>query len=487
MKPTIITLTPSSDTNDTLTVASFEEAFGEFSEARGRGRERRRKRKAERQRNRQEKRMARIRNRAERRRARQSMRAEQQEARQSRRDVRKRRKVSRKEMGEEKDSPQGEGSGSGNEGGGSGNEGGGSGNEGGGSGNEGGGSGNEGGGSGNEGGGSGNEGGGSGQEGGGSGQEGGGSGNEGGGEEGGGEEGGGESGGDESSGEEEGSGADGELNFVIDDEETSSADAETEVNFVIGDDYYDDENLSDNYFVNADGANQQINPKVRTVAQQIEDCKESVASLQTLLANAQNDTDKNKVNARIFNANKRISELEASLEGYSSARGRGKQERNRKREINKAKRIAKKRRALMLISRAKRKGVKSGKSFFKMLSKVYPPAIALRMAKKLMRQQKQSGGDETPVNAELNPEYSQNQIVIPASEKKGGFDGATGLIGIDDQQDFDAPQTREFDLTFSGATGAEAIENDKKINFKAIAIGVGIGILAIYLIKKYNK
>jgi hypothetical protein len=214
-----------------------------------------------------------------------------------------------------------------------------------------------------------------------------------------------------------------------------------------------------------------------------------VASLQTLLANAQNDTDKNKVNAKIFNTNKRISELEASLEGYSSARGRGKQERNRKREINKAKRVAKKKRALTIISKAKKKGVTNGKSMFKMLSKVYPPAIALRMAKKVVQQQKQSGGDETPVNAELNPEFSPNQIVIPAEEQGAeygeGFNGQTGLIGIDNQQDFDAPQTREFDLTFSSASGAEA--SGSKINFKAIAIGVGIGILAIYLIKKYNK
>ena len=112
------------------------------------------------------------------------------------------------------------------------------------------------------------------------------------------------------------------------------------------------------------------------------------------------------------------------------------------------------------------------------------------MAKKVAANQRQNGGDETPVDAELNPEFSPNQIVIPAAEQGAeyaaeeseGFNGQTGLIGIDDRQDFDAPQTREFDLTFSGADGSGT-----KLNLKAIAIGVGVGILAIYLIKKYNK
>ena len=83
----------------------------------------------------------------------------------------------------------------------------------------------------------------------------------------------------------------------------------------------------------------------------------------------------------------------------------------------------------------------------------------------------------------MNPEFSKDKIVIPASERGVGFDSQTGLIGIDNQQDFDAPEVREFDLTFSGADGSGSTT---KLNLKAIAIGVGVGILAIYLIRRYK-
>ena len=45
MKPRIITLSPRKDSDNTITVATFEEAFGEFSEFKGRARARRQKRK----------------------------------------------------------------------------------------------------------------------------------------------------------------------------------------------------------------------------------------------------------------------------------------------------------------------------------------------------------------------------------------------------------------------------------------------------------
>jgi hypothetical protein len=96
MKPTIVTLAPRKE-GDTLEVATFEEAFGEFSELRGRGRARRHKRRMERQQNRIARRRAR-------KKARQEMRSEQQEARQSRKDTRKSRRVARKGMGDDGES-----------------------------------------------------------------------------------------------------------------------------------------------------------------------------------------------------------------------------------------------------------------------------------------------------------------------------------------------------------------------------------------------
>lgn len=102
MTPTIIKLGPNTSGNP-ISVSTFEEAFGEYSELRGRGRARRAKRKASKQATRQQKRMTRIGNRSERKKARQTMRADQQESRQVRKDVRKSRKVARKGMGDTED------------------------------------------------------------------------------------------------------------------------------------------------------------------------------------------------------------------------------------------------------------------------------------------------------------------------------------------------------------------------------------------------
>ena len=84
----------------TVTTSTFGEAFGEYSELKGRGRKKRQAR-------RQERRMTRISNRAERKGARQDIRASQQEARQTRKDTRKQRKVARDEMGAENEEPSG--------------------------------------------------------------------------------------------------------------------------------------------------------------------------------------------------------------------------------------------------------------------------------------------------------------------------------------------------------------------------------------------
>lgn len=89
MEATIVKLAPATQL---VGVATFEEAFGEHSNARGKGRNRRQRR-----------RMDRIAKRAERKRARQAIRDEQQESRQKRKDKRKERKEARKAMGEEQD------------------------------------------------------------------------------------------------------------------------------------------------------------------------------------------------------------------------------------------------------------------------------------------------------------------------------------------------------------------------------------------------
>lgn len=81
----------------------------------------------------------------------------------------------------------------------------------------------------------------------------------------------------------------------------------------------------------------------------------------------------------------------------------------------------------------------------------------------------------TPVQSQLNPQISPNRIVIPAKELGSS---ATGIIGLDDAMDYDA-NAYEIKL---GADGTMT----SKIPFKAIAIGLVIGGIGVFLLKKYK-
>lgn len=104
METTIIRLQPnsSSDNMTVRTSASFEDAFGEYSELRGKGRNRRQKRKLDRYAKKDERRRVkgegRINRRKDRKSLRQEMRSEQQEARQVRKDTRNQRNQGRKDF-----------------------------------------------------------------------------------------------------------------------------------------------------------------------------------------------------------------------------------------------------------------------------------------------------------------------------------------------------------------------------------------------------
>ena len=78
----------------------------------------------------------------------------------------------------------------------------------------------------------------------------------------------------------------------------------------------------------------------------------------------------------------------------------------------------------------------------------------------------------TPVARGLKADISKNRIVIPSSS-------FTGLNGLDLQDDFDAPDVREIKL---GADGS----NSSSISWKNVAIGVAVGALAIWAIRKYK-
>lgn len=84
--------------------------------------------------------------------------------------------------------------------------------------------------------------------------------------------------------------------------------------------------------------------------------------------------------------------------------------------------------------------------------------------------------DVVPVTADLNPHFSPNRIVVPNQQKS--YATGTGLNGLDLQDDFDAPDVREIYL------GADGSKSD--IVWSSVVLGVGLGIAAVWAIKKYN-
>lgn len=87
------------------------------------------------------------------------------------------------------------------------------------------------------------------------------------------------------------------------------------------------------------------------------------------------------------------------------------------------------------------------------------------------------GGDTTPVNAELNPIIEKNRIVVPAESTSNA--NGTGINGLDNIDDYDAPTIREFYL---GADGSFT----KGIDLGSIAVGVLLAVGFIALNKQYK-
>jgi len=107
---------------------------------------------------------------------------------------------------------------------------------------------------------------------------------------------------------------------------------------------------------------------------------------------------------------------------------------------------------------------------------------AKNQKKSAKRMSKRSGG-AVPVDADLGPEFDNQQITIPASELSTGANGKTGLIALDDANDLDSPSERQIDIKLS-ADGDYSYASGKKTNWTGIAIGVAIAGFAIWFGKK---
>jgi len=252
--------------------------------------------------------------------------------------------------------------------------------------------------------------------------------------------------------------------------------------------------LEDTYNEFNDEGSIRLTPGVKDVASKIEWNKELVARLKEKAAT--NPRMRSEIAYKIDSRMRRIAELENQLSKYQNFEGdfagegesfveyseaRGKrmatpgQKAKRVREVMVAKKGA--------ITERKSVSNQGVKAMAKKFAKSMPPAAAIRKAKQVVAQRKARsyGGDVTPVGMDLNPEFEEQRIEIPADESTMSSATGTGLNGLDLQRDFDAPRARYVELS-SNADG----DQKPKINWTSVAIGVGVAAVAIWAIRKYK-
>lgn len=103
-------------------------------------------------------------------------------------------------------------------------------------------------------------------------------------------------------------------------------------------------------------------------------------------------------------------------------------------------------------------------------------AVQMAMNKARRKAAGQAPVSLTAVNRTLKPQISRERIVVPSSES---ISSATGITALDDSADYDAPETREFFIPADGGF-------TKGIDLGSIALGALITVGFIYLNKKYK-
>ena len=244
--------------------------------------------------------------------------------------------------------------------------------------------------------------------------------------------------------EEQSQGPEGELN-----EEEEEEDFDSSFDGVMGaEDFYSELTDENKKAI-------EVTPEIESVATKIEWHKENIARKRAERARLMGEGRySGHVEEEIRESMQRIHDLENILHKYANFAGeftgttdssfvdflnasgpaiKPKQKKKRMHEIGKAQNIAKGKRAAFHAKMNKKKG--KGNDGY--------------------------GGDTTPVDIELNPNIGPQQIIVPEldgselDESESNASG-TGLNGLDNINDYDAPPTRTIEIT-SNASGSETV------------------------------
>lgn len=245
-------------------------------------------------------------------------------------------------------------------------------------------------------------------------------------------------------------------------------------------------------FANADGTPSRVRARigrnVKDAAMKSEWNKEMVTRLESKIANLRSklensnlDDDRRadiideigELSQKVAMHKSRAIGFDGNLSDYMNADGEYSEARGKK--SNNASKRGQSRRARNAERRRRKAEVRAAKKAARKARAA--TRRANRMAKRSERRYKSVTEVEqgvTPVERELKPEFSKNKIEIPAEDLNYN---ASGIIALDEDSDFDAPRTSTFEIK-SGADGA------KNVNWKGVFIGVAIAGLAIWGAKK---
>jgi hypothetical protein len=219
-----------------------------------------------------------------------------------------------------------------------------------------------------------------------------------------------------------------------------------------GDYIQEEDEFNDDSYFNVEGMDGKavVSPYVKETSQKLKNNAKAYGVLKSKRANALANQERTEGLDNLLNrARTRIVELKSNLDNYCNADGNPNEQRRRRKEVN------------IALNRRLRKRNRVG----------------------------QYAGSEVPVESDLNPEFGSNRIEVPSSSNFDAYsdlgrpvivNGTTmsdkGDYTDDIMGDFE-PTTIEMQSSFDGSS-------TNKKTLMSIAIGVGVGALALYLAKR---
>ena len=219
-----------------------------------------------------------------------------------------------------------------------------------------------------------------------------------------------------------------------------------------GDYIQEEDEFNDDSYFNVEGMDGKavVSPYVKETSQKLKNNAKAYRALSQKRKTAVSNQDRTEGLDNLLNrARTRIVELKSNLDDYCNADGNPNEQRRRRKEVN------------IALNRRLRKRKRVG----------------------------QYAGSEVPVESDLNPEFGSNRIEVPSSSNFDAYsdlgrpvivNGTTmsdkGDYTDDIMGDFE-PTTIEMQSSFDGGSS-------KNKTLMSIAIGVGVGALALYLAKR---